>query len=95
MVCDLTNGELFILNILYTNRNFKPDAGYNSEKLKWIFSKKYQQDFDRAIKKLKNEGYITPIRKKDDKFYISDLKKTLVVLTAHGFNVTSGRERPL
>ncbi len=39
MVCDLTNGELFILNILYTGRNFKPDAGYNSKKLAWIFSK--------------------------------------------------------
>jgi len=95
MVCDLTNGELFILNILYSNRNFKPDAGYNSEKLKWLFSKKFTQDFDKAIKNLKNQGYITPIKKKDEKFYISDLKMTLATLTVHGFSVTTGRERPL
>jgi len=65
MTCDLTNGELFILNILYTKRNFKPNATYNSEKLKWIFSKKYTQDFDKALKHLKNQGYISSIKKAD------------------------------
>jgi hypothetical protein len=95
MVCDLSNGELFILNVLYSNRNFKPDAGYNSKKLEWIFSKKYTQNFDKAIKNLKNLRYITPIKKKDEKYYISDFKKAVAALTAHGYDVTSGKERPL
>ncbi|MDO8871195.1 MAG: hypothetical protein Q7V05_00480 [Methanoregula sp.] len=95
MVCDLTDGELFILNVLYTNRNFKQEAGYNSEKLKKNFSKKYNQNFDKAVKNLKNQGYITPIRKKDEKFYISDFKKAVAALAAHGFNVTTGSSRPL
>jgi hypothetical protein len=95
MTCDLTNGELVMLNVLYTKRNFKPNATYNSEKLKWIFSKKYTQDFDKALKHLKNQGYISSIKKADDKIYISDYKKMAVALTAHGYTVTTGRERPI
>jgi len=95
MVCDLTNGELFILNILYSKRNFKSDATYNSEKLKGIFSRKYSQKFDKVLKNLKNQGYIASIKKADDKIYICDFKKAVAALTAHGYTVTTGRERPL
>ena len=37
----------------------------------------------------------TTIKKADDKIYISDYKKMAVALTAHGYTVTTGRERPI
>ena len=96
MACGLTNGELFILHVLYSKRCFKQSSGYNSEKLKKIFIKAtYTQNFDDAIKNLENGGYITPIRKKDTKFYISDFKLMAYALTSHGFPVTQGRIRSL
>jgi len=88
MSCDLTGMEIQILYILYRNKNFKPDAGYHSKKLKKILLKKYVQDFDDAILKLKNQGYITAIKKDDPKYYIPDLGKTYSVLKNHGLNVT-------
>ncbi len=95
MACDLTNGELFILNVLYTNRCFKQSSGYNSKKLENIFVKGYTQDFEDAIKNLKNQGYITPIRKKDIKYFISDFKLTVAALTSHGYHTTQGKYRTL
>jgi hypothetical protein len=44
---------------------------------------------------LKNQGYITSIKKKDEKFYISDFKKAVRALSAHDYNVTTGKERPV
>jgi hypothetical protein len=43
----------------------------------------------------KDAGYITQIRKKDIKYYISDIKLTSVALGSHGYSVTKGRVRPL
>jgi hypothetical protein len=75
MVCGLTDDELFVLYILYSHRNFRADAGYNSKKLQRNYSKKYDRDFGAGTKRLKNRRYITSIKKKDEKFYISDFKK--------------------
>jgi len=95
MGCGLSDGELFILHILYSKRNFKPEAGYNSEKLTKIYSKKYSQKFDKAIQELKQRGYIAQVRKTDIKFYIphSSFKEVIVVLKIHGFTVIDGRDR--
>lgn len=75
MVCGLADDELFVLYILYSHRNFRADAGYNSKKLQRNYSKKYDRDFGAGTKRLKNRRYITSIKKKDEKFYISDFKK--------------------
>jgi hypothetical protein len=88
MPCDLTDMEIQILYILYRNKNFKIEAGYQSEKLKKILRKKYDQDFDEAISNLKNKGYIATIKKQEPKFYILDLGKAYSVLKNHGLNVT-------
>jgi len=95
MVCGLADDELFVLYILYSHRNFRADAGYNSKKLQRIYSKKYDRDFGAGTKRLKNQGYITSIKKKDEKFYISDFKKAVRALSAHDYNVTTGKERPV
>ena len=44
---------------------------------------------------MKDISQITKIKKADDKFYISDIKKAVPVLFEHGFNVTKGRVRPI
>lgn len=89
MVCDLTEETLFILNILYKNRNFRSDRGYHSEKLKGLFNKKFpgrdHLSYKEAIKILKNSGYIAVIKKKDEKYYISNMKEVIVALTDHGY----------
>lgn len=89
MVCDLTEESLFILNILYKNRSVRSNRGYNSEKLKGLFNKKFSGrdhlSFKDSIKILKNSGYITVIKKKDDKFYISNIKDVVLALSYHGY----------
>ena len=44
MTCDLGDEELFIINLLYSKRNFKSDAGYHSDKLNKLFRKKFSKD---------------------------------------------------
>ncbi len=80
MPCGLTDMEVHILYILYRFKNFKSDAGYHSEKLKKILRKKYSQDFDDAISNLKNEGFISTVKKQEPKFYILDISQTYSVL---------------
>lgn len=88
MPCGLTDMEIHILYILYRFKNFKSNAGYHREKLKKILRKKYSQDFDDAISKLKNEGFISTVKKQEPKFYILDISQTYSVLKDHGYNVT-------
>ena len=95
MSCNLSDDELFILNILYTKHCFSAHAEFNSKLLKKRSDQKCIQDFDKTIKVLVNEGYITPVPKKDMKYYISDRPKAIFALHSHGFNVTTGRERRL
>ena len=93
MSCGLSDDELFILNRLYTKRCLSDKRGYNSEKLKHEYINKYSSDFKNAIKKLKK--YITPIRKTDIKYYISDIPAMSYALSSHGYSVTKGKKRPL
>ena len=55
--------ELFIINLLYSKRNFKSDAGYHSDKLNKLFRKKFSKDAKDVIKRLANEGYIVDRKK--------------------------------
>lgn len=95
MTCGLSDNELFILNLLYQNRNLNTSAGYHSKKLEKIYIKKYSIDFDDVIRKLMNTGYIGPIKKKDMKYYISDIPLAIFALKSHGYQVILGKVRPL
>lgn len=85
MSCGLTEEALFILHRLYTSRNFTSSAGYHSDKLKSLYQNRFKgrkyKKFDAAIKLLQNEGYITEIRKKESKYYISDIPRPFLHLT--------------
>ncbi|MHB8164763.1 MAG: hypothetical protein ACYDDV_10575 [Methanoregula sp.] len=80
--------EVHILYILYRFTCFKSSAGYHSEKLKKILRKKYDQDFDKAIKNLQNCGIVAAVKKDEPKFYILEKGKAYSVLKIHGYNVT-------
>lgn len=94
MSCGLSEDELFILNLLYRNRCLAKDRGFHSKKLEHLYIKKFSSNFERAIKNLL-KGYIAPIKKKELKYYISDIKKMSFALGSHGYSVTKGRIRPL
>ena len=95
MTCELGDEELFILNLLYSKRNLRSDAGHHSEKLNKLFRKKFNKDSRDALKKLVNEGYLSPIGKSPPKYYISDISKAFSALDQHGYSVTHGRIRRL
>lgn len=94
MSYEITEEALFILNILYKRRNLRSDRGYHSEKLNKIYIKKFSDrehpSFKDAIKILLKEGYITKIRKKEDKYYISDRNKAIQTLQSHGYITLDG-----
>ncbi|KUG19990.1 hypothetical protein ASZ90_010277 [hydrocarbon metagenome] len=95
MSCNLPPEALFVLDVLYKGRHFRPDAGYHSEKLSKIYTKKFPERtflaLDDTVRLLMNEGYISQIPKKKVKYYISDRKKTIFALKSHNFNVVDGR----
>ena len=94
MCCQLSDEELFILDMLYQGRCLASNRGKNSEFIKKIYTKKrFSKDFDEAIHTLLNNGYITQIRKKDTKYYISNIPKTTAALSVHGFNTSLGKVR--
>lgn len=95
MPCGLSDDELFVLNILYSHKCLKSNAGYHSKKLEHIYIKKFSLKFDRAIKNLLNKGYIASISKKELKYYISDIPSMSFALRSHGYPVTKGKTRPL
>ncbi len=66
----------------------------NSKLLKRIFSRR-GEDFDSSIKNLLNSGLIATIPKGDKKYYISNLGEAIFILNAHGYETTTGRERPI
>ena len=95
MTWDLGDEELFILNLLYSKRNFRSDAGYHSDKLNNLFRKKFNKDARDSVKRLVNGGYLSPIGKSPPKYYICDIPKALSALDQHGYSVTRGRIRRL
>ena len=97
MSCGLSDGELFILDFLYRNRNLASNRGQHCKKLEGIFNRKYslKPKFEKAIKTLLNKGYITQIPKKNTKYYISDRKIAVIALKSHDYPVVNGRKRPL
>lgn len=95
MTCGLNEEELFILNLLYKNRCLRSDRGFSSKKLADLFRKKFGKSSEAPIKMLKNKQYIGVVKKASEKYYISDIPKTLHDLSQHGYKVIKGRERPL
>jgi hypothetical protein len=95
MPCDLSDDELFILNILYKRRNLRSDRGHHCKNLEGLYRKKFSSNFDDAIKNLLNKGYIAQIKKKEIKYYISNQKLMSFALNSHGYPVIKGKVRPL
>jgi len=99
MSCDLPEEALFILDILYKGRHFRSDAGYHSEKLSRIYSKKFpvrsSQPLEDTLQILMNGGYVAQIRKKEVKYYIADIKGAIFALKSHGYRVIDGRYRKI
>lgn len=95
MSCGLPYAALIILEKLFREHCFARNRGYNCNKLDGIISEKTDSDFKKVVKKLKNEGYISQLDKKDIKYYISDYKKTVYALNSHNYSVTQGRKRKL
>src|SRR3972149_155571 len=89
--CGLLDDELFILNVLYKNRCLARNRSFHSKKLEDLYIKKFSSNFDKSIKNLLNQGYIAPVKKKELKYYISDMKITSFALDRHGYSVTKGR----
>lgn len=94
MSCNLSERALFILYVLYSNKCLRNNRGYNSKKLSSIYNRKFSYDFKEAIREILG-NYITPIKKKDTKYYISNIPSTMFALDSHGFPVTKGKVRQL
>lgn len=64
MSCNLSDGELYILNILYQRGCLNMAAGKNSKQIeKYYIKRGFSKDYDDAIHTLLNDGYITKIKK--------------------------------
>lgn len=95
MSCGLSYGALLVLEKLYRDHCFARNEGYHCKKLERIISEKTDSKFDKVIKELLKEGYITQIKKSEIKYYISDIPKTIYALNSHEYSVTQGRNRKL
>ena len=91
MTCGLADGELFILNVLYVNRCFTDKASFNLGIIASAFRAKFDVDPGDSAKDLMSKGYISQKRKKDIKYYISDMSITGFALGQHNFNVPPSR----
>lgn len=95
MSCGLSSDELFILHTLYTGRCVRKDKGFHSKLLEKKCRYKFGKNGKKEVKNLKNKGYIAPVGKSPEKYYICDIKGAIFALDSHGYNVTKGRERKL
>lgn len=93
MVCSLSDAELFLLNVMRIGRNFNDKASYNPKQIASQFRDKYGEDPNYVAQRLVSKDYLTPKRKKDVKYWISNLPKTYYALGQHGFNVGNINER--
>ena len=96
MGCKLTEEELFVLKTLWKSRNFRPDEGYHSKKLKKIYLKKAEKEnwamkFEVCIQHLLNRGYIATIGKSPPKYFISDKKAVVRAVSMCGIELRAGR----
>lgn len=95
MTCGLSDEELFILDLLYSNRNLRSNRGYHSDKLNKLFQKRFGEDTEYALRRLINAGYISKIGKSPPKYFIDNIPKAFFALGQHGYSVTPGRIRRL
>lgn len=95
MSCGLSKDALSVLYILYSKRCIRSDRGYHCDKLKHVIIKKTTTDFKSIMKELINQGYAAKLSKKEDKYYIPDIKKAILALSSHEFDVTKGKVRKL
>jgi len=95
LTCGLKEEELFILNLLYTNRCLRKNRGYHSEKLEKLFKRSFGKKSKDTVKSLRNRGYIASVGKSPEKYYICDIPRAAQALRNHDYRVTRGREHSL
>ncbi|MGV8175105.1 MAG: hypothetical protein ACP5OU_05330 [Methanothrix sp.] len=91
MACGLTDAELFLLNVMRNGRNFNDKASYNPKQIASQCRDKYGEDPNDVAQRLVSKDYLAPKRKKDIKYWISNLPKTYNALSQHGYNVCERR----
>jgi hypothetical protein len=91
MTCELGEEELYILNVLYQKRCYTDRSSYNLGQIAKAFNKKFGKDPVDTAKNLVNLGYVAEKRKKDIKYYISNMEATCFALNQHGYKATEGR----
>jgi hypothetical protein len=91
MTCGCTEFEIFILDKLWVGRNLRANRGHHIKKLKNSFQLEFREitnnpnkQFDDSIQRLKNQGIVTQVRKKEIKFWISDITMARKYLQQHG-----------
>ena len=87
----ITKKEEFILLTLYEGRCLNSSRAYHNDKLEDLFTKRFSEgkkpknDFKKSIQCLRNLGYITAVKKKKLKYYISDAGLTIKFLMDRGY----------
>ena len=94
MACGLEVDELFILNVLYGDRCLSKKHSYNLGQIASNFRAKFRKNPEDIARELVGKGYITPVPKRDTKYFISDIALTCYALNQHGYSVTPGRILP-
>ena len=95
MTCGLEPEELHILNVLYGHRCVSEKHSYNLKQISNAFFRKYGKDPNDVADGLAGKGYIALWKKKDKKYYISNIPKAMHALGEHNYNVIQGRYRRL
>jgi hypothetical protein len=94
MVCGLDGGELFILNALYGDQCVNKNRSFNLGVIAKQFRDIFNESPEDVARRLINKRYITPVPKKDIKYYISDMGRACYAINQHGGNATEGRILP-
>lgn len=94
MACGLADEEIFILNALYHHRCINSNHSKNLGEIEKAFKAQFNIDLERFIVNLTSLGYITPKRKKDIKYFISDVPMTCTAINRHEGRATEGRIFP-
>jgi len=94
MTCGLGVDELFILNVLYGDRCLRKNRSYNLGQIGCNFRAKFRKNPEDTARELVGKGYLTPVPKRDTKYFISDIAMACFALNQHGYSATPGRILP-
>ena len=95
MGCTLTEEEKFILQLLKSGRNLSRDKGRHEDQIRKLYRRKFGDkpkiSFKKCIQGLLNKGYIAPVGKSPEKYYLTNHGETFKVMGDCGINIPKGR----